>query len=180
VLYFKRHAIMHPLVLIPLMTCLVNLGLSIVLRDTPYLPIEMSKIANNVPQYYILLGGLSLSALYVIDLPSPTYPALPWICGSLLSTLALFSDRNHWWIHAPSAFGFFVASLFYLYTIGGLHAGLLACIAISIVSRLVINAAMFFIGERIYLLRIRALSQYANILFLLYAMSLSQPTLTSR
>jgi hypothetical protein len=95
-------------------TLLINVVLSWYKQDVPYFPIEMSKIANNYPQYYIFVSGMSITAYSISQLNCSMVPLLPYMISGCLLMLALLSDQNYWLIHVCFATSFFILACVFL------------------------------------------------------------------
>jgi hypothetical protein len=164
------------LLLIPLLTCLINIKLSLMQGILPYFPIELSNIANNSPQYYIFLFGMSWTAWLLFRLPynirgDILIDLFRMIASICLFGLALFSDKPYFWTHILFASGFFYSTMmcFYLNNFGSTHSLILKGVLVTLVIRFVLGVTHLWIyALPIPLLQIRALCQFINIGLLLY------------
>lgn len=101
-------------------TLVINACLSWYKQDTPYFPIEMSKIANNYPQYYIFVVGMCITAYRISQLPCRSSPLLPFVLAFCLVMLAILSDQNHWLVHVMFATSFFLLACWFFVLEGAL------------------------------------------------------------
>jgi hypothetical protein len=97
-----------------LVTLVINAFLSWYKQDTPYFPIDMSKIANNYPQYYIFVGGMCITAYGIGKLSCPLMPELPKAIAICLILLAFIQDQYDWVFHVFFSTSFFLLSCLFL------------------------------------------------------------------
>lgn len=174
--------------------CIINIILAWYLGNTPYLPIELSKIANEFPQFWLFLVAMFYTAIEIYSYPNITPSDLyehhsiyigithiPFglgvsICREIihfpfgpvmaicLIMLALFTDRGHWWIHVMAASSFFYIAFLYLWLKNIVNIQLFSAIALTLILRPILFVYNYTYGHSIWIERIKASCQWINIL----------------
>ena len=173
---------MKQFIVFPLLTLIINVIIAFIFNHIPYFPIEMSKIANFVPEYYIFVVGMTTTALSLVfffrnkneDRISFVFRILT---GLFLVLLAIFSDRNYLLVHFLTTTVFFVSACFYLVMNinfikqSSLFPIILLGASVGVITSSIAYHILVCPIHSLFLLRCKAIAQYIAIATLGYCFS---------